>query len=253
MVNFTYVAQGITVEFNAATSNFDRSTGDQLIEVVVTTDDEQRTQYAVTVEVIDLLTGSAQPAGDDYTFSPNPKVLNIAKGSKSGSIHTVTINIPAGSDTGNETVDLGLQNPTLSALGTETAHEVTINNAVPAQTVTFEFILASYFMLNDFPKSENIGVRVVTSDGNALAIPASVEVHDLLTGSAATPGDYTMTTPQTLNWSAAEADMTVKNATVNLSGANGPTVAVNVDLQNPVGGTEGGQNTAVLDIQPGGA
>lgn len=137
MAGFTYVVQGITLEFKEGTVNYDRDTGTQNIEIVVNTADEQRTQYDVTVEVVDLLTGSAE-AGDDYVFSPNPKVLSIPAGAKSGTVHTVTIDIPAGSDDGDETVNLALQNPTLSALGDQDTQEITINGAPVGATMSIE-------------------------------------------------------------------------------------------------------------------
>lgn len=120
---------------------------------------------------------------------------------------------------------------------------------VVAQTVTVEFIQGVYNFSGDTPLAGNIGVRIITSDGNPLAAPVSVEVHDLLSGTAVNPTDYTMTTPQTLNWSASEADGTVKNAVINIAGANSPgTRTVNLDLQNPSGATEGIQNTATANI-----
>ncbi len=129
MSGFTYVVQSISVEFASATSSFARGVGTVEIDILVKTANEQRTEYEVTVDVADLLTGTAD--SDDYSFIPNPKILTIAKSVKSGSVHTITIDIPAGSDDGDETVDLALQNPTLSTLDAQNTHEVTIQGAVP--------------------------------------------------------------------------------------------------------------------------
>ena len=238
--------QVITVQFNAATSAFDRDTGDQVIEVVVSTSDGLDTGEEVTVEINDALTGSATE-GSDYNYSPNPKTLTIPVGSANGSVHTVTVNLP--SSTGPaETVDFELQNPTFAVLGSQITHELTINSNA-TQTVTVQYTAPSQNLDGSIPFSYNVAVSIITSDGNPLVAPVSVDVRDLLTGTAVNPTDYTMTTPQTLNWSASEADGTVKNATINVAGANSPGVrTVNLDLNNASGATEGAQNTKVINI-----
>jgi hypothetical protein len=122
-------------------------------------------------------------------------------------------------------------------------YRITGTLPVPPQTVTVQFIGASTAVSGDTPTLVNIGVSIITSDLLPLVAPVSVDVRDLLTGTAATPLDYTMVTPQTLNWLAAAPSGQVQNATLNTTGVNtGGDPTVNLDLDAAVGATEGVQN-----------
>lgn len=245
-VKITPIIQAITIEFQDATSAFDRDTGTQQINVVVTTDDGEDTGEDVTVAVNDDGTGTGTE-GDDYTFSPNPTILSIPAGTPSGTIFSVDVGLP--SSTGpEETADFSLSDPTGAAvIGAQATHEMTINANVAPQTVTVQFTAGNFNFDNTFQTGDqNIGVSIITSDGNPLVAPVSVDVRDLLTGSAG-GGTYSMTTPQTLNWSASEADGTVKNAVINVV-AFGPDGTVDIDLDNASGASEGVQNTALVGI-----
>lgn len=241
--------QTIAVEFQSATSDFDRDTGDQNINVVVTTSDGADLGEEVTVEVQDDGTGSATE-GSDYNYSPNPKTLTFPAGSPSGSVQSATVNLPSSSGP-DETVDFSLANPTNATIGAQSTHELTINTDV-TQTVTVEFVNANSFFDNVAQSgNQNIGVKITTSDAGPLLAPVSVDVLDLLSGTAGTPGAYTFTSPQTLNWSIGEADQTVKNAVINIVAFGGPPGTVDLDLDNPSGATEGAQNTHEVTIVPG--
>lgn len=116
------------------------------------------------------------------------------------------------------------------------------------QTVTVEFVNATSFFDHSVDSgNQDIGVQITTSDGQPLVAPVSVDVRDLLTGTAPTPGAYTFSTPQTLNWSGGEANGTVKNAVINIV-AFGGTGTVDLDLDNASGATEGAPNAHEVTI-----
>jgi hypothetical protein len=114
----------------------------------------------------------------------------------------------------------------------------------PAQTVTVQFTAPQTFTPGDIAQPVNVGVSIITSDAQPLVNPVSVDVRDLLTGSANNPVDYTMVTPQTLNWAPADPSGTVKNAVLNTTGVNtGGDPTVDLDLDGAVVAAEGAQNT----------
>ncbi len=125
---------------------------------------------------------------------------------------------------------------------------IRINTPPAPQTVTVQFSVASSSFPGDTGGAQNIGVSIITSDGNPLAGAVTVDVADLLTGSAINPTDYTMTTPQTLNWIGGDADGTVKNAVLTVAGVNGPTGTVDLELDNESGASQGVQNTHLVTI-----
>jgi len=125
--------------------------------------------------------------------------------------------------------------------------------AAPPQTVTVQFTQPSEFFDNGFQNgNQNIPVSIITSDALPLAVGVSVDVRDLLSGSAPTPGGYTMATPQSLSWIPGDASGTVKNAIINIA-PGGALGTVDIDLDSAVGATEGGQNTYTVNIGGGGA
>lgn len=135
-----------------------------------------------------------------------------------------------------------------NAYGSKLSDPFELNPVV--QTATVQFAGASTFTPGDTPSGVSVGVELITSDGNPLVNPVSVEVHDLLTGNAVPGGvDYTMATPQVLNWPAASPNGQIESATLNTSGANNsPNRNVNLDIQNPTGAALGGQTTHTVTI-----
>ena len=138
------------------------------------------------------------------------------------------------------TVNFELQNAFNADIGAQDSHELSIN---AIQTVTVQFTGPTTNVPGDTPSAVNIPVSIITSDGNPLVSPVSVDVRDLLTGSAGNPADYTMTTPQTLTWLAGRNDGDTELAGLNTTGINGPTETIDLDLDNVSGATEGAQNT----------
>ena len=91
----------------------------------------------MTVDVVDLLTGTATAAGTDYTFA-TPTQVTFAAGAADGATETVTITIINDALTeAAEDIDLQLQNISGPAtiLGTNEDHTVTINDDESGATV----------------------------------------------------------------------------------------------------------------------
>ncbi len=118
--------QSASLAFALAASSFAQSSGSQDINLRVTTSDSQVTENEITVEVHDLLTGTANGGGVHYTYTPNPKIITIPAGTAHNALIPVAILIDGGTDPSSLTVDLGLQNVSGGLLQTPTAHEVTL-------------------------------------------------------------------------------------------------------------------------------
>ncbi|MHA3773190.1 Calx-beta domain-containing protein [Verrucomicrobiota bacterium sgz303538] len=178
-------------------------------------------ERAVSVNLQDLLTGSATAGGSDYTFS-TPQTVTFANGASSS---TQNVAIALVNDTrveGNETINLALN--TLSdgsngqvTLGSTTAHTVTITDNDTA-TVS---LVSGTSSVGEGTASHNVGVQlVITANGTVgtgtLERAISVNLQDLLTGSATAGGsDYTFSTPQTVSFASGEAGST-KNVAIAL-------------------------------------
>lgn len=136
----------------------------------------------------------------------------------------------------------------INAYGSKLSDPLELNPVV--QTATVQFSGASTFVPGDDPAVVLVGVELITSDGFPLVNPVSVAVHDLLTGNAVPGGvDYTMVTPQVLNWPAASPNGQIQNATLNTSGVNNaPDRNVNLNIQTPTGATLGVQTTHTVTI-----
>ncbi|MFQ5518230.1 MAG: Calx-beta domain-containing protein, partial [Acidimicrobiia bacterium] len=115
----------VLVAFSAASSPVNEP-GVASVDVAITFTGGGTLQGDVTVDVTDLLNGSATPPVD-YTFT-NPTTLTFPAGVSSGAVETATITVVEDAiDENDETIDLSLGNVTGRAtLGALTAHTVTI-------------------------------------------------------------------------------------------------------------------------------
>lgn len=88
----------ITLEFVDATSMADANSGLHDIGIRVTTEDLAPTRVGASVNVRDLLTGSAiiEPnSGWEYTYSPNPKTVLIPVGTPHNFVINVQVDVNA--------------------------------------------------------------------------------------------------------------------------------------------------------------
>ena len=165
----------------------------------------------VTVDVVDLLTGTASPSGVDYTFA-SPETLTFAIGSTNGTTLSATLS-PADDliIEGDETVQLELQGVTGPAvIVAPTAHTVTI---IDDDVATLQFD-APTSSVSEGTVSLTVDVRLDTTVGSTLSTGVSVAVNNLLSGSA-TPGGV---------------DFTYSNTTLNFSSGAGNGITLSVTL-----------------------
>lgn len=123
-----------SVQFEATNSSLDEADAPHTVTVQLNLSadaaalDAPMTVDAITVDVLDLLSGDATGLGNDYTYT-SPTTVTFAAGSLDGATQMVTLNILEDGDTEpDETIALQLQNVTglATILGGSEDHEVTI-------------------------------------------------------------------------------------------------------------------------------
>jgi outer membrane protein OmpA-like peptidoglycan-associated protein/IMP cyclohydrolase len=184
---------------------------------------------AVTVDVVDLLTGSATAATDYAAFGTQTVTFPI--GSVDGATQTVTLTPTDDTDVeGNETVNFDLQNVSANAvIGAQSTHTATITDDDQA---TVAFALASSSTVDE-STALNIAVTLSLTSGS-LGQAVTVDVVDLLTGTATSATDYAAFGTQTVTFPLGSVDGATQ--TVTLTPIDDPDVegneTVNFDLQN---------------------
>ena len=117
-----------TVQFAAASSSVAENSGTLNVFVRLNVSGSGTLGSDVTVQVVDLGTGSAAASGVDYTFS-TPTLVTFAAGSSDGATRSVTIALTNdGLTEADEDLDLQLQNVTGPAIISSASadHQVTI-------------------------------------------------------------------------------------------------------------------------------
>ncbi len=229
------VAQTATVGFDTASAEIDESVGNVTTNVTLTTSDGAALQNDLTVEV-QVVGGTA--GDDDYQL--NTTTVTFLAGTLSGATSPVTLAInDDANDEPDETVVLGLTNPTGGQVGTPAQYTLTIldNDEAEVQTATVGFDTASA-EVDESVGNVTTNVTLTTSDGAALQNDLTVEVQ--VVGGTAGDDDYQLNTT------------TVTFLAGTLSGATSPvTLAINDDandepdetvvlgLTNPTGGQVG--------------
>jgi len=121
----------------------------------------------------------------------------------------------------------------------------------PPQVITVEFQAASSDISSEFVATHTWNIIISTSDGLPTRQQVTVDVVDLLTGSA-NGLDYTMTTPQGLTFPPGTADGAALSASLDVLG-NNENDDVDAGLQNVVGGLLGVQTTHQINLLGAGA
>ncbi|MEO8351968.1 MAG: Calx-beta domain-containing protein, partial [Chthoniobacteraceae bacterium] len=176
---------------------------------------------AVSVNMEDVLSGTATAGGADYTFT-SPLTLTFAAGS-SGATQNATLLLD--DDTiveGTETIDLALNTLNDSTgqitFGSVLAHTVSITDNDAA---TLQFVTESS-NVGEAAGMQNVGVQlIITGNGvvgtGTLGKAVTVNVQDLPFGAATAGGvDYTFTSPSTLTFAAGSSGAT-QNAILSLN------------------------------------
>jgi Calx-beta domain/RTX calcium-binding nonapeptide repeat (4 copies) len=221
-----------TVTFASAASSTTEGDGIHNIDVLLTIPGGGTLGDAVDVTVADLLTGTASVAND---YSLTAASLTFPAGSSDGTL--LSANLRSVQDSrveGDEHVDLELQNlsgPATVSLGGQATHQSIVNDD---DFATLSFATA------DSTIDESIGTHLVGVDLMISSVPSggtldraiSIDVVDLLTGSANTPSDYSFAT-QTVTFGAGSTGGTQTVAVTVIDDAvlEAPeTVAMDLDI-----------------------
>lgn len=228
------------IEFQLASSSDTESIGGNIPLLIIngTLDIDRSIDVNVTG-------GNADPAGVDFS---NILSVNIPAGTYDGTAVTaVPINLTISDELlieGDETIDFSLTNPAAGLViwdvdgdfNVQDTHTYTINDD---ETATVQFLSATSSVLeNVVGETHTVTIELVTSVGATLASAVSVDVADLLTGSALPAGtDYIFASPAPLLFSAGSGNGTPRTTTILIN--NDDLVegdeTVQLVLQNPLG------------------
>jgi hypothetical protein len=168
----------------------------------------------VSVEVVDLGTGTATSGSDYAPFAPQTVVF--AAGAVDGALQVVALD-PLDDDlvdAPGETVVLGLQAAVGGVLYGTTQLTVTLTDADEAQ-VAFATGLGSS---DESSGGQSVALELDCGAGVSLEVAVSVRVSDLRTGTAVPPGDYATFAAQTITWPAGSADGALQTVALTLAG-----------------------------------
>ena len=180
------------------------------------------TENPVSVQVMDVGTGSAT-AGEDYaTF--DPITVTFPAGSLTGAIGTATITllpdtVAEGSD---EVLNLSLGQPSSGLAVGQTAFALTLQDAQQAQ---LQFRLNSSSSPNEANNSYDIDVRLDLTSGATLGFDASALVTDPATGTASSAVDYALFPQTTVEFASGSADGDIQTISIQViddTDAEGP-------------------------------
>lgn len=183
-----------TVAFDLATSTLNEDGPIQNLDVVLTIPGGGTLGQAITVTVADLLSGTA--SNNDYTTALNELTFPI--GSGDGTIRSAELQTLIDAKVeGDEIVAFSLQDlagPNTIALGAQQTHTATIDDDDFA-TVAFT---AATSNVGEGAATHDVDVELIINSspatGGTLDREISIDVVDLLNGSADTPDDYTFAT-----------------------------------------------------------
>jgi hypothetical protein len=173
----------------------------------------------VTVDVDDLLLGTASAGGIDYTLT-DPTPITFPAGSVDGATKSFDIAIV---DDSLAEVDetIKLQLTTIAGgggqvmIGTNNTHQVTITDATDqaAVTVVFDSVSSAVAEAN---VGHNVGVRLVTTGGITLGAALTADVTDANTGTATSGTDYTAVGIKTVTFPIGSGNGAIQNATISI-------------------------------------
>jgi len=158
---------------------------------------------SVTVDVVDRLTGSATE-GTDYG-AIGTQVVTFAADAADGDVQVVLLTALADGlvEGADETVALGLENPSLGQLVGPLAHTTTI---LDADHATLAFLASSSTTPDEQPASHAVTLGLELDPGDVLLVDATALVRDLGTGSATSGVDYAAFAQQAITFPAGSAD-----------------------------------------------
>jgi hypothetical protein len=202
----------------ATTTTSEGVTQTVCVELQLTPGDELA--IPLTVGVVDLGTGTATDP-DDFTLGVSQ--VTFAAGSVDGDTQDASVLVESDSLVeGDETIDLQLQNlvaPTRTDAGIDGAndsHTVTIDDSND-DSVTVGFCEST--SNGDEGTTHPVCATLQLASGDELAIPLSVDVADLGTGTATSPDDYAFSVSQ-VTFPVGSVNNATQNASVLVASDN---------------------------------
>jgi len=215
----------------------------QTVTVTLTTSDNATLAIALSAEVVDGGGGTAT-SGTDYTaFGTQP--VSFPVGSGDGATRTVTLTpVDDRLVEGNETVNLTLQN-----INTTLGGVVGLSATDCVATISDNDAAAIAFTATSSNAPEAItphsvsAMLTITANGSGavqLGRDVSVNVQNLLTGSATVVADYGFSSPQTITFLAGDTGST-KSVSIGIANDNASegNETINLQLNTLVDGTGG--------------
>ncbi len=217
-----------TVAFSASTSSASETTTTVTIPVVLSA----VSALSVTIDYT-LTGGTATGSGTDYTFTNG--TLTFAQGETSKDIIFTVVN-----DTlyeTDETVLLGISNPTNATLGGTTAHTYTINNDDTMPTIQFATPTSSSG--NETSTTRTVSVSLSAASGQDITVIVT-DTTGVGSGLATSGSDYTaIGSPLTLTFTAGVTTQTIDIPVVQDLEYEG-NETIQLALSSPTNATLGG-------------
>ena len=201
-----------TVSFQTSSAGFDENAGAGTMTVALSISGGGTLADPVSIEVADDLTGTATTPGD-YTFT-SPGMFTFPAGSSDGTFAVIGVPIASDGDVEpDETVDFSLSvtggDATVVA---PTSFTMTIlDDDLPS--VGFQSGLSSVV---EGVASTDVALVISVPGGGTLQSQVEVTLTDALTGSAVPPGDYSLTSPDTVVFPIGSPDGTIVTVPVTV-------------------------------------
>ncbi len=201
-----------TVAFTAGSVDHSEAGGALSIDVRLTTTLAMTTSD-ITVNVVDLATGSATSGSDYNAFAT--QVVTFTAGSVSGDTQSVTLTPIDDSliEPADEDVVLGLQGPSGAALGGTAATRITLEEVDTAEVA---FQNATTLTPDESSTSYDLTLELDLSPGATLGFDVILFGADDASGTATSSADYVALTPVAVNFPAGSADGTTRTVTVQV-------------------------------------
>lgn len=217
------------------------------VQVQITTGDGQPLKQTAAVKIRDTLTGTATP-GTDYEDFPSVEVVFPA-GTPSGTVLVVNCLLIDDPDPEpDETIIFDMFDFVNAVQGSFSTFTATINDNDAVQEITITFLGGPTNIFDFDPDPYTIAnVQVNTSDLAPTAVLCSVDVVDLLTGTAVPGVNYDNNSPYSISFAPGTVNGSLGSWLLDrIPPCPDPPRTVNVDLQNAVNATAAGAHTVNL-------
>jgi len=193
----------------------------------------------VTVEVVDLATGTATAAGDYAAFGT--QVLTFPAASVHGALRSVTLTALADNrvEGGDETVNLRLRMPSQGIVRGTRNFVASIDDQNEA---TVEFTTGASAPLDESPVDHDVSLVLDLAPGDVLEVDSRVRVSDSGLGSATAGSDYVTFSPRDVSFPAGSLDGAMRTVSLRILDDSQAELdeTTTLSLDSPAAGTRTG-------------